>query len=493
MAIDTQHLVTTDIPCFAVVGKVNTGKSAVLATLLEEDDNRIIRVSPEPGETTRCARLSLILDGVERLRFIDTPGFQRPIEAMRAIQALHDDTGTAPDRRTMQRFVRAYHQEFNDECRLLEPLLEGSGVIYVIDPSVPLYDSFRAEIEILRWTGRPRLALLNSKGGSTLSGHENEWREHLGTAFNLIRDFNALQARFPARRKLLMALHQIEERHQHNLNQTIALLDTEWAQRREQAAEAIVDCIATAFLLRKSGRYQDDETDSDKPLDQTVNRLRQEYYAHIAELERACSQTLLGLYRHTTLDALPMTTPPAALGAALSLARSSTWRRLGLTRRQLTGVGTAVGASAGLGVDAATLGHSLGLGTLVGGVSGGALAFFKGNSLPALVINKNGIQLGGGSQVTLGPPHNPNFGWVLLDSLLLRYQRVLKHTHGRRDNVGLAAPELDPDSGHVAGFSRQRRKAIAHWFRHCRKGNTTDRDGTALAAITTTLAEIEPD
>ena len=51
-----------DAPTFAVVGKVNMGKSAVLATLLEEDDDAIIRISSEPGETTRCQRLSLILD-----------------------------------------------------------------------------------------------------------------------------------------------------------------------------------------------------------------------------------------------------------------------------------------------------------------------------------------------------------------------------------------------------------------------------------------------
>mgnify|MGYP001316793178 CR=1 FL=1 len=69
--------VVADIPCFAVVGKVNMGKSAVLATLLEEDDDRIIRISPEPGETTRCQRLSLVLDGAERLRLERPQSFQR--------------------------------------------------------------------------------------------------------------------------------------------------------------------------------------------------------------------------------------------------------------------------------------------------------------------------------------------------------------------------------------------------------------------------------
>src|SRR5690625_5770666 len=69
MTAEPRVPVTTALPCYAVVGKVNMGKSAVLATLLEEDDDRIIRISPEPGETTRCQMLSLVLDGSERLRF----------------------------------------------------------------------------------------------------------------------------------------------------------------------------------------------------------------------------------------------------------------------------------------------------------------------------------------------------------------------------------------------------------------------------------------
>jgi len=44
----------TEAPTFAVVGKINMGKSSVLSTLLEIDDDRLIRVSNTPGETTQC-------------------------------------------------------------------------------------------------------------------------------------------------------------------------------------------------------------------------------------------------------------------------------------------------------------------------------------------------------------------------------------------------------------------------------------------------------
>ena len=46
---DMSELVPKDIPTFAVVGKVNMGKSSVLATLLEVDDEQVIRISATPG------------------------------------------------------------------------------------------------------------------------------------------------------------------------------------------------------------------------------------------------------------------------------------------------------------------------------------------------------------------------------------------------------------------------------------------------------------
>lgn len=494
MTLETQTAVTSEIPCYAVVGKVNMGKSAVLATLLEEDDDRIIRISPEPGETTRCQPLSLVLDGVERLRFIDTPGFQQPIEAMRTIKHMHGQAQGTPDQHTLRRFVRDYREDFADECRLLAPLLDGAGVVYVIDPSVPLYDSFRAEIEILRWTGRPRLALLNSKSEHSKPVHEADWRTHLGTAFNLVRSFNAHEARFAARRQLLVALNQIEETHQRNLDATLALLDSEWEQRREQAVEAIIDCLAQAMSWRERGTYHDHgegSQASDQARAEAVERLGQRYFDQITTLERDCSQTLLNLYRHQTLQAQPWTQLADMLGPELDLARNETWRRLGLSRKQLTTVGATAGASAGLGVDVATLGHTLGLATLAGGLSGGALAFFKGNALPVLALDIGGVSIGGGRQLTLGPPRNPNFGWILLDSLLLRYRAVLAHTHGRRDQSQLQAPQSATASSRVTAMPRERQKALARWFRDCRKGHSMDDQTAVFAALSATLAAIE--
>src|SRR5699024_8557684 len=139
----------------------------------------------------------------------------------------------------------------------------------------------------------------NRRAGSTAGRHEDDWRAHLGTAFNLVRGFDAHSARFASRRQLLAALNQIEEAHQSHMEQTLALLDTEWEQRREAAAEAILACLEQAFAWRETGTYQETAERSA----QAAERLGRRYFEHIAGLERDCSQQLLTIYRHKALQA----------------------------------------------------------------------------------------------------------------------------------------------------------------------------------------------
>ena len=79
------------IPEFAIIGHPNEGKSSVLSTLAEDDS---VRVSPTPGETTECRTFPVVIDGVEILRFTDTPGFQNPRRVLHELQAF---AGRGPD------------------------------------------------------------------------------------------------------------------------------------------------------------------------------------------------------------------------------------------------------------------------------------------------------------------------------------------------------------------------------------------------------------
>ena len=121
-------------PVFAVVGHPNKGKSSIVATLSQND---AIAIALEPGTTRQQQRYPMTVDQQLLYTLVDTPGFQRP---RRVLQWLEAHSVSASDRpETVRAFVREHEGDtrFVDECELLKPIIEGAGIIYVVDGSVP--------------------------------------------------------------------------------------------------------------------------------------------------------------------------------------------------------------------------------------------------------------------------------------------------------------------------------------------------------------------
>ncbi|MEO8351202.1 MAG: GTPase domain-containing protein, partial [Chthoniobacteraceae bacterium] len=140
-------------PTFAIVGAVNHGKSSVVSTLSENDQ---VRISSMPGETVECQKFWL----GDLFVFYDTPGFQN------AIAALEEIAPAAQAREPLavfSQFIERHRGDkaFEAECVLFEPIIHGAGIVYVVDGSEPVLDLHAAEMEILRLTGQPRLAVIN--------------------------------------------------------------------------------------------------------------------------------------------------------------------------------------------------------------------------------------------------------------------------------------------------------------------------------------------
>src|SRR5690349_3867380 len=143
-----------ETPLFAFIGPVNPGKTSVIATLIEDDE---LRISPTPGETTECQYFDVFVAGKNVLRFCDTPGFQNSKETLAILKDLPLE-GSDPLSR-FRKFIEKFGTDPNyaEECKIFKPILEGAGVVYVVDASKRVLSANEAEMEILQMTGRPRL------------------------------------------------------------------------------------------------------------------------------------------------------------------------------------------------------------------------------------------------------------------------------------------------------------------------------------------------
>ncbi|MEO8938340.1 MAG: DUF3482 domain-containing protein, partial [Burkholderiaceae bacterium] len=231
------------IPTFAVVGAVNHGKSSAVAALLEDDT---VRISPMPGETVDNKRFALR----DKLILFDTPGFQNARKTLAQIDRA--EAGDDP-LRTFARFIETHRDDpdFDAECRLLQPIVDGAGIIYVVDGSKPLRDINLCEMEILRLTAAPRLAIINRTDDED---HVDAWKSRLDQHFNIVRVFDAHHATHADRRDLIESLASIERGWKDSLHQAADLIDAERDNRAIDAAALVVELIAYCLRHAESAR-----------------------------------------------------------------------------------------------------------------------------------------------------------------------------------------------------------------------------------------------
>jgi len=415
------------IPEFAIIGHPNEGKSSVLSTLAEDDS---VRISPYPGETTECRTFPVRIDNREILRFVDTPGFQNPRRMLVELQKLEQENVHG---NVFQTFIQTYKDtpELKDDCELLTPVVKGAGIIYVVDGSRPLRNVDKAEMEVLRMTGRPRMAILNCKDEE--QQYLQDWHHAFRKTFNSNRLFNAHRATYAERIQLLEALKNIDQEWHTTLNTVILAFKQDWEARNDQTANIIINLLdnCLSFKLIRKLREADDEP--------TVRKeLFDKYTRAVKNKEKQAHEQVRALFKHNIFN---IELPVHSI-LHQELFSQKTWHFLGLRRRQMLMLGAIGGAAAGVLIDMATLGSSFGLFGSVGGALGAAGAFMSskhftaGTSLMGVKIGRQRLQM--------GPNESIQFLFVLLDRFFLFYSFIINWAHGRRDydSSGQTSEEL---------------------------------------------------
>jgi len=434
-------------PVFAVVGRVNRGKSSIVSTLAADDS---VAIDAAPGTTRHNREYPLRLGDETLYTLIDTPGFERPRHVLAWLQA--HATSTEERRGAVERFVREHagSGEYAQECELLQPILAGAAILYVVDGSVPFSAAYEAETEILRWTGQPRMALINPIGPGD---HAAQWRAVLDQYFSLVRVFDAHGADFEARIELLRALRELADPWRAALDRAIHALELDRAQRVRECAGLVADAIVDLLTLRDELRLAADE-------DPEPHRegLAERFYARLRERELRLRHDLRRVFFHERLRVVQSDLDRADE----DLFATSTWSRLGLSRVQLLASGAASGALIGGGIDLATGLTSVFLGALIGGSLGLVSSLVAWDQLADVRVL--GAPLGG-RLLCIGPIRSTNFGWIALDRAWIFYDAVSRHAHARRVQVAGDGDAPEPRTDHddvvpIGGRGRHSRCSV---------------------------------
>jgi GTPase Era involved in 16S rRNA processing len=443
---------TEAIPEFAIVGHPNEGKSSVVSTLAEDDS---VQISPVPGETIVCRRFPVVIDGREIIGFVDTPGFQNPV---RTLAWMRHHSG--PEDAAIAEFRRTHLEdpEFRDDCELFAPIAGGAGIIYVVDGSRPLRNVDRAEMEVLRLTGRPRLAVINCK--ETDTRYLDAWRREFRKSFNAVRVFNAHRATYAERIDLLESLKRIDQDWQPALETVIDAFKQDWRRRNERSAEIICRMLEEALTHRLSRNVAEQADEG-----HVRSELARKYNGDIARIEKRAHEKLRKLYKHNIfrIDL------PAHSILHTDLFSEETWQLLGLTKKQLITAAGLGGAAAGAALDLAAHGLSFGVFAAIGGLAGAGWAALGGAGKLART-RVAGMNIGG-RQMRMGPADNIQLLYILLDRALIFYSHIINWAHGRRDYDDARAPDTDNPAGMTARWDESDRRTGLRFFKDIRTGD----------------------
>ncbi|PHR27019.1 MAG: hypothetical protein COA36_10400 [Desulfotalea sp.] len=423
----------TMIPEFAIIGHPNEGKSTVLATLAEDDS---VRVSSTPGETIVCQTFPVRIDGREMLRFTDTPGFQNP---GRLLSELKNRFSESLDPIKDFRIYAATIPELHDDRELLAPLERGAGVIYIVDGSRPVRNVDKAEMEILRLSGRPRMAIINCKDDE--EKHLPAWKNEFRKNFNSNRRFNGHRATYAERISLLEALKSIDQDWQNILEEVISVFKEDWHNRNRVTVDIITTLLEESLHLKLIENIS--STSNSK---HARAKLFSRYSKELRLKETNAHTQIRRLFKHNIFN---YKLPPHSL-LHEDLFNQKTWQLLGLAKNQIVIAGGISGAALGAGLDVAALGHGLGMFTAVGCMAGALSAFLGGESV-SNNLEIFGVSLGG-KQIQIGPTKSIDLLFVLLNRSLLFYQYTINWAHGRRDYESLE--QVSSSTARLSGFTR---------------------------------------
>lgn len=405
----------TAYPKFAVVGHPNKGKSSIVSTLALDDS---VQISDTPGTTTKRRSFPLSVDGKVLYELFDTPGFQRARKVLAWLEKHDVPAHKKPE--VVEAFINEHKEDerFNDEIELLEPIMEGAGIIYVVDGSKPYGEEYETEMEILRWTGQPSMALINHIDDSDYS---EEWKVALEQYFRMVRTYNPMTATLENHVSILESMAQLKEEWIAPVKASIKLLEQYKGQMLERSALLVARLVYDSVsLVEKLYFYTQEASDEDR------ETIESNYKDRLRDLEISTQKSIEEVWNHENLKKEQR----VLRFEGLDLFSEESASLFGLTRKELIITAATSGAVTGAGIDLLLAGHTLLLGGALGALAGGTGAYFGFNELSEIKVLG---QTMGKRYLEVGPMKNRNFPYILLGRAIYHTMKVAQISHAKRE------------------------------------------------------------
>ena len=347
----------------AVVGHTNTGKTSILRTLLRDVYFGEVKNEAATTRHVEQAQLTDSRTGEVLVALYDTPGLE---DASGLMDWLEDNTASRRDGiERLQQFLAAdvaqgsdsydLPYDYSQEAKVIRQLLTSDMAIYVVDAREPVLGKYKDELAILSWAAIPVMPVFNFTDSQ--DANIDDWQTMLARRnLHISTRFDSVAFEFEDEMRLWKNLATMLT-HSEMLEQLMQRRTENWAQLYDEANIIIAD-----FLLNVAAFVREiSEEDDPMPILQQMQEA-------VRQSERAMQHSLLNLYKF--YDNAVAATPLELQAYQQDPFDPELLKSYGIR----TTSGAAAGALLGLGIDAAALGTTLGLGAAIGGIAGGLLS-----------------------------------------------------------------------------------------------------------------------
>jgi len=400
-------------PVFVVVGHPNKGKSSIVSTLTFDDT---IAVSDTPGTTKKSRSFALRVEGETLYELIDTPGFQRPRKVLKYLKSF-GDVSALKRPELLKKFYEEHKDDesFHDECELLKPIIEGAGVIYVVDASKPYSSEYEMDMEILRYSANPSMAILNY---ITEDDYTKEWDMVLGQYFRLVKKFDPIRAKKQDHIDLMEAMSHLNPQWQESMKKAVEFLKKYYENKLDEVSFIIAKSVYEVLNYSITS-FKSDEV-------RVQNELKAKFRQKIESIEKNMRKKIK---KTLMFNSIEFDVKDKEL--EFDLLSSKSREIFGLKREKLLWIGAVSGGVLGGGIDMAFLGHTFLLGSVVGALGGAVATFYGYEELSKIkFISKDSMKI--------GPIKDVNFGFVFLNRALVYTKKLLLKSHANREKESIS-------------------------------------------------------